>query len=153
LSGGGHHEDLLDPGQLGGEAVHADAGGVSGGAAGDVQAHPLQGDDLLAHDNAGLVVDDEAVADLVLVEGGHPLGGPVEDIHQEGVGVAEAVVDGTGAHLHGGEVCPVKFLGILLQCGVAVGLHVLDDGTDGGLYALHRVLPGKDGVTADFCFL
>ena len=111
---GRDHEDLLDPGQLGGDAVHDHAGGVSGGAAGDVQAHSLQGNDLLTHDDAGLVVDDEAVADLVLVEGGHTLGGTVEDIHQEGVGVAEPVVNGACAHLHRGDVCPVKFLGILL---------------------------------------
>ena len=110
----GDHAQLLHPGQLGGDGVHQNAGGVGRRAPGDVQPHPGQGDHLLAHEDALLVVDQKAVAHLVLVEGGDPLGSPVEDVHQGGVGSPEALLQGPGAHLHGGNLHPVKFLGVFL---------------------------------------
>ena len=140
----GHHADLLYPGQLGGDAVHQHAGGIGGGAAGDVEPHPRQGEDLLPHEDAVLLIDQKAVADLVLVEGGDSLGGPIENLHQKGVRAAEALVHRPGAHLQGGEFHPVKRLGILLQRLVPPGFHLGQNGPDRFLHRVHRVLPGKD---------
>ena len=44
---GRDHDDLPAAGNLGGDAVHQHRGGVGGGAAGDIQPHPLDGSDLL----------------------------------------------------------------------------------------------------------
>ena len=151
--GGGDHADLLHPRQLGGDGVHQNAGGIGRRAPGDIEAHPLQGQDLLPHEDAPLVVDQKAAAHLVLVEGGDALSRPVEDVHQGGVGSPEALLQGPGAHLHGGELHPVKLLGVFLQSGVSVGLHVGQDGPDGLRHGVHRVLPGKNRGAVGLRFL
>ena len=152
LPRGRDHTDLLHPRQLGRDAIHQDAGGIGRRAPGHIQAHPLQGQDLLAHEDALLVVDQKAVAHLALVEGDDAVGGPVEDLHQAGVGSPEALVDGAHPHLDGGQVHPVKFLGVFLQGGVPACLDVGQDGLDGRGHRVHRVLPGKDGLPVGLPF-
>ena len=65
---GGDHDDLPAPGQLGGNGVHEDGGGVGGGASGDVEPHLLDGGDLLPQDHAVLLADHEALPPLAAVE-------------------------------------------------------------------------------------
>ena len=63
----GHH-DLRAPGDPGGNGVHQHRGGVGRRAAGDVDAHLLDGGHLLAQDDARLVRDDKAVSHLLRME-------------------------------------------------------------------------------------
>ena len=63
----GDHE-LLYAGDLGRDGIHQHCGRIRGGPPGHIDAHALQRQDLLAHDNALPIVQDEAAPTLLIVE-------------------------------------------------------------------------------------
>ena len=142
-AGGRGDNDLLASGDLGGDGVHEDGGGVSGGAAGDVEAHPLNGGDLLAHDHA-VAVDDEGIADLLFVEEPDVGGGFPENVQEFGLHGGECLVDLSGGNFQGSQNCLVEPGGVLKEGLVAPGADVGDDGGDGGLDVGCDIVTGED---------
>ena len=153
LAGGRHHADLLHPGDLGRDGVHQDAGGIRCRASGDVKPHPLQRQHLLAHHDSVLVVEKEAVADLVLMESHDAVRRPEKNLDQNRVGPAETLLHSSHAHFHRGDVRAVELLRISLESLVAVGPHVLQNSPDGFFHTGYRILPGEDGFPFGLGFL
>ena len=87
------------------------------------------------------------------MKGGHALAGPVEDVHQHGVGHAEALVNGALAHFYGRDVHAVKFFRIALEGFVALGPDLGDDFPDRLLYGADGVFAGEDGLALGLRFL
>ena len=66
--GGGHHHDLLHPGNLGGDNIHQNGGRVRRCAARHIHARALDGGVFLSQHNAGTVGHNKIFVQLLLVE-------------------------------------------------------------------------------------
>ena len=142
-AGGRGDDDLLASGDLGGDGVHEDGRGVSGGAAGDVEAHPLDGGDLLAHDHA-VAVDDEGISHLLFVEEADVGGGFPEDVQELGLHGLKGLVNLGGGDFQGSQLGLVKPGGVVEEGFIAPRPDVCDDGGDGGLDVGCDIVTGKD---------
>ena len=147
--GGRHHHQLLDTGDFGGDGVHQHRGGVSGSAAGDVKTGPIHGDDFLAHEDAVLVVDDEAVAHLMGVELANIGGGFFQNLNEAGIHSGHRFIDFFRCDLQGGELGFVKLFAVFKQGLVAVLTNICNNICHNIRDIEGRLHPGENLVGAD----
>ena len=130
LSAGGAHDDLAAAGDLRRHHVHHHRGGVGGGAGGDVKARALDGQHLLPHDHTAGAGEEKAVSQLLFVVLADVALGQTQGVEKLRLGFGHGLVDLRLGHQHGIQLCPVKFLGVFQNRGVAVDSHILQDGGD-----------------------
>ena len=140
---GRDHHHLAAAGQLGGDGVHQHAGGVGGGAAGDVEPHPVQGRHLLAQDHAGALGNNKALPDLPAVEVLDAVRGLLQNGPEVRSQIRRRGLEAAGGNLEIRQLRLVKLLGVPAQGGVPLLPHGAEDGGDGGAHvgALRRLPP------------
>ena len=146
---GGGHNNLLDARDLGGNHVHQHGGGVGRRAAGHINARPLDGGVLLPQHNAGLVIDNKILMELLLMEVADVLGGHLQRGDELRVGLVQlgkGFINLRLADADIGQIGMVKLGRVVNQCGVAAGADVRNDGVDGGLH----IGLGADVAVQDF---
>ena len=143
-AGRGDHHQLGAARDFGGDAVHQYGGGIGRGAAGHIQAHLLDGHDLLAQHYAGLVGHHKAVAALLFMEGADVRRRLAQNLHKFRLHRREGLVDLGLGHFQISQVGLVEAQGVFPQGLVAPGGHL---GQNLGHRALHiggDVIPGKN---------
>ena len=139
-AGGRDHDDLLTARDFRGDGVHQHRGGVGGGAAGDIQAHPLDGGDALAQDHAAAGGQHQTLSDLGGVEFPDVGGGFLKDLQKFRLHLIHCLLDLLSRDGERIKLAPVKPGGIFENGLVAPLFHIRQNGGDGLLH------PGDGGL-------